>query len=766
MATASECYALLCNIRSIIVEQLALLGYPVDAEGCMRMCITDLVRLYSNYTGRTYTVDDLDAFINDTVPSAEWLNKVVECNGQFATCIEVNTNEYQWTRLDEESTIIEHTINSDGVYNASDFAADGFSKITVDTSAQRNLQNKTVTPSSDVQVVYADKSFIGLSAVTVKAVQTQNANIAATKERQTIIPEEGTFFKSINVEPIQNQTKTVIPTTSDQNVIPEQGYDGLDKVVVRGDAKLLPENIVAGVTIFGTVGNAGTSANGKPIEIYTEAEMDLRRSAASASTAGTVYKYKGPTGNYITNNLYVVTTNEPYALERVESMLLTLDDALVTLNGDTISWTPVPFATAYYIIHNDHIIDTVTDTTFTLSNFTTGIYALRIAAYAPGYHIGDSNTVVYYVGATVVNRTKTLSFPVGNNKSIATTFNNRATFICSSGSNEVSTILQYDTDDAYYVNDAPIVFHAVASTADYMFLASDDAIYAYDENGVYTIVPDAFYENNCKAGVALGNYCLFDVGYFSIVAIDNTLITQEISYDTPGIGYNDWSAACVDRSACANDKYAVFGSGRFDYEDEEIIYSATVSDSTSFTDRVPGYTIVDTDLVSSTLSCSTTTLSCGAAATNVGPYLIFAGGKLNNYTAKYGYVTHDASTGPVRTYLGHEIKSNSYSRAIEFINRDLVVTGNSMPRYFNNACATSLGDYALIGGGENLKNSSQYFDDVLTVNSDLVMLDTDKLSTARSRISATTLLDKAIFAGGGSAVSSSADVYGISIAYE
>lgn len=60
------------------------------------------------------------------------------------------------------------------------------------------------------------------------------------------------------------QEKTATPGTSDIEVVPGSGYDGMSRVTVKGDGNLLPENILAGVDIFGVTGTAaagGSSAD-------------------------------------------------------------------------------------------------------------------------------------------------------------------------------------------------------------------------------------------------------------------------------------------------------------------------------------------------------------------------------------------------------------------------------------------------------------------------------------------------------------------------
>lgn len=175
------------------------------------------------------------------------------------------------------------------------------------------LQSKTVTPTTSSQIVSADSGYDGLDTVTVNAMPiatqatpsisvsssglitastTQSAGYVAsgtksateqltTQTAKTITPStssqtavaSGVYttgnitiaaIPSTYVQPTATKsTTTYTPTTSDQTIASGTYLTGVQ--TIKGDANLIPANIVSGKSIFGVVGSATTgdgSGNG------------------------------------------------------------------------------------------------------------------------------------------------------------------------------------------------------------------------------------------------------------------------------------------------------------------------------------------------------------------------------------------------------------------------------------------------------------------------------------------------------------------------
>lgn len=56
------------------------------------------------------------------------------------------------------------------------------------------------------------------------------------------------------------QNKTITPSANQQTITADNGYDGLESVIINGDANLISSNILSGVSIFGVTGNINPAA--------------------------------------------------------------------------------------------------------------------------------------------------------------------------------------------------------------------------------------------------------------------------------------------------------------------------------------------------------------------------------------------------------------------------------------------------------------------------------------------------------------------------
>lgn len=116
-----------------------------------------------------------------------------------------------------------------------------------------DLQDKTVTPTTEAQIVTPDEGYYGLSSVTVES-GVDTSNVTAT-ESDVLAPK--VFVDSDGIErvgAIQSQeAQIIIPSTSD--IILSSGLYLGGSQTIKGDSNLIAANIKKGISIFNITGS-------------------------------------------------------------------------------------------------------------------------------------------------------------------------------------------------------------------------------------------------------------------------------------------------------------------------------------------------------------------------------------------------------------------------------------------------------------------------------------------------------------------------------
>lgn len=119
-----------------------------------------------------------------------------------------------------------------------------------------------VAIADEVRELSGKTEEMGVNAM-VDTLRTENSNFNTNLSAQDslITQIQTALANKAQVSPVL-QSKSVTPSATQQIVTADSGYDGLNRVTVTGDANLVPENIMSGVSIFGVEGNASASGGG------------------------------------------------------------------------------------------------------------------------------------------------------------------------------------------------------------------------------------------------------------------------------------------------------------------------------------------------------------------------------------------------------------------------------------------------------------------------------------------------------------------------
>ncbi len=174
----------------------------------------------------------------------------------------------------------------------------GFAEAVGNISTIPTLQAKTATPSTSAQTVKPDSGYDGLSQVTVSAMPTatqatpsitvSTAGLITAKSTQTAgYVAAGT--KSATKQLTAQAAKTVTPSTADQTAVAKGVYT-TGAVTVKGDANLIPENILSGISIFGVEGIAASGARVATGSFTPTASTDANYGSGGLTVSGLGFK--------------------------------------------------------------------------------------------------------------------------------------------------------------------------------------------------------------------------------------------------------------------------------------------------------------------------------------------------------------------------------------------------------------------------------------------------------------------------------------------
>ena len=279
---------------------------------------------------------------------------------------------------------------------------------------------------------------------------------------------------------------------------------------------------------------------------------------------------------------------------------------------------------------------------------------------------------------------------------------------------------------------------------------------AYNKNLIKSNPTGLSYSRAYLSATTIGDYAIFGGGYNgSDIAEVNTYNKNLAAGTTTALAKGKRYLA-----ATSVGDYAIFAGGNSGGDEYAAGYSATVETYTS-------------NLVKGTAS-NLSQVRRRLSATTIGDYALFGGGSylwtstgntawvntVDTYTSNLVKGTATAlsqvrsdlaatSVGDYALFGGGMTGASSCSKVVDTYTSNLVKgTASDLSQARYSLAATSVGDYALFGGGMSWASSKAFYSTVDTYDKNLVKSTTSDLSLGRSDLAAASIGDYAIFAGG------------------
>ena len=283
---------------------------------------------------------------------------------------------------------------------------------------------------------------------------------------------------------------------------------------------------------------------------------------------------------------------------------------------------------------------------------------------------------------------------------------------------------------------------------------------AYDTSLTRTSPTALDYGAMYLSAASIGNYAIFAGGYYANSSGDPTYGTYAYAYDSSLVKTLAPSIAAYRKEigAATVGDYALFAGGETQY-----------GGTSQYSDKVDAY---NSSLTITYKTIGVARTEMGSAP--VGNYALFAGGR--SYSNMYGVdrvdafdaaltlstatglskkrtISYGTSVGNYALFAGGysdtATEDGYFIRTVDSYNASL--TRGIAPDLSNgrqDAAATSLGNYALIGGGHNNSQNRVLYTNVDVYDESLTHTMADGLSKGRYGLAATTVGNYALFGGG------------------